>query len=680
MQAQSGIGHDPDLTLSYTPTNIAYTTATKMRQDRGYLGLAKNTINNNVAAGADLFFNFTFDTTGKNMYVAYTTDGTTPNTSSTNVSATFSNFSDPNRTWVATLPSQVSGTTVKYVFYASDGAIGDSWGRISAAGYTNNLGDAYTAYEYTVRATNEAGGGNWSDTSTWVAGVVPNSETLSVEITGTSAINLDQNADVENLSIVNGATLSLNTSFGLDVNQDLNNDGTLTVNSASSLIVRGNSTGGITYNRNLLTDNWYLVSSPVANETIEDLIANHTFATGTAPNIGLAPYDNSQANSNDSWDYQTSISTGTLGLGTGYSVKLASAGNISFSGLVPTDFVDVGVTSNAAGGPGNGVGNAFNLLGNPYPSYISINTNANATTDNFFAINAGDLTEDTIWLWNQDTNSYDIVNQTTSAYYLAPGQGFFVESSGNNIVRFTEGMQSHQTDVFQKSSDNRTKIKLLASNSSLTNDADIFYIDGTTEGFDNGYDSSIFTGVNVTFAIYTETVENSNGKKLGIQSLPNSNLETTVIPIGLIANAGEITFTAESLNLPEGLKVFLEDRENSSFTELTTATNYKVTLDSAVKGSGRFFLHTKSSALSTDDISLTGVGIYAVNKNTLRISGINSSDASVKVYNILGRKVVDENFSSKSVYDVSLPNLNTGVYIVQLSTEKGKISKKIVLE
>ena len=30
--------------------------------------------------------------------------------------------------------------------------------------------------------------------------------------------------------------------------------------------------------------------------------------------------------------------------------------------------------------------------------------------------------------------------------------------------------------------------------------------------------------------------------------------------------------------------------------------------------------------------------------------------------------------------DIKLPNLNTGVYIVQLSSEKGKLNKKIVLE
>ena len=155
-----------------------------------------------------------------------------------------------------------------------------------------------------------------------------------------------------------------------------------------------------------------------------------------------------------------------------------------------------------------------------------------------------------------------------------------------------------------------------------------------------------------------------------------------VIPIGVIAESGkEITFTVEVLNLPSGIKVYLEDRVNNTVTRLDeTNSNYKATLNTALNGTGRFYLHTRSSALSTDDVALEGVSVYTVNKNTLRISGVNTTQASVKIYTILGKQVLNYSFSSKGNSDITLPNLNTGVYIVQLTTEKGKISKKIVLE
>ena len=155
-----------------------------------------------------------------------------------------------------------------------------------------------------------------------------------------------------------------------------------------------------------------------------------------------------------------------------------------------------------------------------------------------------------------------------------------------------------------------------------------------------------------------------------------------VVPVGIIAAAGkEITFTAESSNLPFGLKVFLEDRENNIVTRLDEVnSNYKITLNNALNGSGRFYLHTRSSALSTDNIALEGTNIYQLDKNSLRINGINSNKASIKIYSILGKQVLDQSFSSKGNSDITLPNLNTGVYIVQVATEKGKIKKKIVLK
>ena len=68
---QSGDGHDPNGTLSYNPAG--YSVNASMIQDSGYLNLVKNTINNN-GGNTDLFVNFTFDTTGKSVFIVYTTD------------------------------------------------------------------------------------------------------------------------------------------------------------------------------------------------------------------------------------------------------------------------------------------------------------------------------------------------------------------------------------------------------------------------------------------------------------------------------------------------------------------------------------------------------------------------------------------------------------------------------
>ena len=89
----------------------------------------------------------------------------------------------------------------------------------------------------------------------------------------------------------------------------INESDGLTINSGGSLIVSGTSTGNITYNRNIPTTNWYLVSSPVVGQTIVDFYTNESpvmgSGTGNDQNVAIAPYDNSQSDANDRWDYYT---------------------------------------------------------------------------------------------------------------------------------------------------------------------------------------------------------------------------------------------------------------------------------------------------------------------------------------------------------------------------------------
>ncbi len=160
-----------------------------------------------------------------------------------------------------------------------------------------------------------------------------------------------------------------------------------------------------------------------------NLIAENTFATESGSNIGLAPY----ANDGTSWNYQTTESTGALVSGTGYSVKLASAGDIPFTGTIAIADVGIPITKNT---------NGYNLIGNPYASYIPVNINADGA-HNILKVNDTDndyLTEATLWLWNETTSTYDEINHTPKALFLLPGQGFFVNSNESNTFNFAKAM------------------------------------------------------------------------------------------------------------------------------------------------------------------------------------------------------------------------------------------------
>jgi hypothetical protein len=243
-------------------------------------------------------------------------------------------------------------------------------------------------------------------------------------------------------------------------------------------------------------------------------------------------------------------------------------------------------------------------------------------------------------------------------------------------------MLSHQTSsTFQKSK-GKGEIKLFVSDGNATRKTKIYYLDHVSTGFDNGYDSSVFSGEENSFELSTALVSNNKGEKLAIQSLPNSDLEAMVVPVGLTAAAGkEITFSAEAMNLPDGIKVFLEDRNTNTFTSLDEANaTYKITLTEALDGIGRFYIHTTQSALSIDNLSLNGVSIYKTNASTLRVTGLQQGKASLSLFNVLGKQVISTSFEANGNKDIYLPKLAAGVYFAKVQTATGKLSKKIILE
>ena len=90
------------------------------------------------------------------------------------------------------------------------------------------------------------------------------------------------------------------------------------------------------------------------------------------------------------------------------------------------------------------------------------------------------------------------------------------------------------------------------------------------------------------------------------------------------------------------------------------------------------FIPIKVFLISTD-VTLDNVSVFRVN-NSLRIVGLQQGRASVKLFNVLGRQVLNTAFESNGTKDISLPSLAKGVYIVHLETVEGALNKKIILE
>ena len=477
---------------------------------------------------------------------------------------------------------------------------------------------------------------DWDTASNWSSNMVPNSKSVVTIPSGLS--NYPTAASAVTVSSVDMAA-------------------------GTSLISTSTFSGTVKYTRNLAdtTDDWYLVSSPVNNQDIDVFIAREELATGTGNNIGLSE---SYATFNDSWTYYQSgaSSSGNFNPGKGHAIKLSNPGDIYFEGAIRNTDVSRGLSLS---------GNAYNFAANPYTSYMD--------TAAMLAANTGVLDTETIWVWNSSAGSYD-TKVTVDAYKLAPAQGFFVKSDGQTgNLALIQAHEVHNTsDTFQRT-EPRPEIHLTLSDGTLSRLAKIYYINGATTGFDNGYDGEMFGGISNEFAIYSHLVSNESVIDLAVQSLPTNNYENMVIPLGINAESGTITIDASTNNFPEGVNIYLEDKEDDSFTLLDANANFSTTIEDSVSGIGRFYLHTTATALSDNQVSLTNVSMYVVD-SSLTITGVHTANASIRVYDLVGKEVVNTSFKGTGLNKIELPTLTTGVYVVKLETQTEAVSKKIIIK
>jgi hypothetical protein len=510
---------------------------------------------------------------------------------------------------------------------------------------------------------------DWSNSLNWSNGIPATGIDVNIPETNHNP-EINTTVTLANLSIENNAELSLSNLGALTIEENLTNQGVLTVNSSASnsgsLIVEGASTGNISYNR-FVSDNWHLISAPVTGQDYnDDWVSENGIASGTVnPNLrGIATY----SNNGGSWQYMMAGEFGSFNEGTGYSTLKTSSGNLSFTGQL--------LTTNTTKNIAKGTNNAFNLIGNVYTSYIPLNNDADAVND-FLDTNVNALSELTIWLWNGA--SYAAVNHVTPSQFIAPGQGFFVKSKPDGgTVSFTKEMQNHQNATFFKNQQSRPEIRVLLSKGKIKKHTDIFYIDNTTADFDNGYDSSLYTGVYSGFEIYTKLVNSEKDMNLAIQSVPKDF--SLVIPIGLIVSANnEVEISVDIKNLEEANNVYLEDKETGIFTLLSAdKTGYSFTPKADINGFGRFFIHTVSKVLNTNENYFLAKINILLNDDKLIFTNLPNGKNEVQIYSVLGKLVLKQNLEGVSF--ISTKRLPKATYIVHLNTEKGSINQKIFIE
>ncbi len=423
----------------------------------------------------------------------------------------------------------------------------------------------------------------------------------------------------------------------------------------------------IKYESEFSTTNWYLIGSPLSGNTFDDdfISTNNVPTAGT--DRAFAKYDTP----NDSWDYLQIGASFPSEPGVGYSIKRdVTDGPLTFRGSLITDDVICAVQKTGCG---------YNLISNPFTSNIS--------SKQLLQQNSSNLMMQAVWLWNQEEDNYEVY-VAADDFIIAPTQGFLVKAKNNADITISKDIRCTDcSGTFQKTAKSEIHLKMTDGNKNRI--AKIYYNQEATIGFDNGLDGRTYHGNANPLDIYTHLLENSSigglstdAMKFQVQSLPNSEYEEMVIPIGITAGTGkQISINAEINNLPTNIRVYLEDRENNTFTDLGLES-FNTTISNALNGFGRFYLHTTTeSALSTDDIIVVNpenINIYTTPDNILTITGLNEN-AAIKLYSIQGKQVLNTNIESTGYSTVVLPKLSKGIYIVSLDNKTKHISKKVII-
>lgn len=286
---------------------------------------------------------------------------------------------------------------------------------------------------------------------------------------------------------------------------------------------------------------------------------------------------------------------------------------------------------------------------------------------------------------------------TSPLDYIAVGQGFFINGNSDggpvtfnnsqreNVLEGSESSFFKSNTKHKEAANKRKPLPILklgmdytdAQNNKLHRQIGISFKDSNSFKYDLGYDSYLFDLSATDFYWKLPEIE----EKLAIVGVQNIS-EDLEIPLEIIVAKNDIiNIGIDEENLSE---------ENIFITDKLESISYKLTGGVASINlpigtyKDRFFLTFKETkTLSINDELSANLTIY-YNKNNKEIN-INLNEKllvnKVELYTILGQKINSWKFlKNESNYKtLQVNNLSKAVYIVKIKTDKGDVSKKILI-
>jgi PQQ-dependent dehydrogenase (s-GDH family) len=538
--------------------------------------------------------------------------------------------------------------------------------------YTDSAGNTSTQTQ-NVTITNSST--TWNGT-TWSNGTPTAS--LSAIITGNYTVNSDLSAC--SLNVKNNALVTVNSNFKVTL------AGSLIVNPGSNFTLNDNAAlyqtnasafniGDIVVKRNsspLMRLDYTLWSTPVASQSLTNFSPLTTTSRFYSYNTTTNAYNVLIPSIND------------FTVGQGYLIRMPNTHstsptiwNGSFSGVPNNGSISLTMVN-------GGAGKRFNLVGNPYPSPISMTQ--------FVADNSTRIMG-TLYFWRK-TNGLGtayctwaggvfVTNgnaQTVNpAGIIQTGQGFIVEARNSSTsVQFNNGQRVANTagQFFKTRELTSDRGTLFINANSAVGDFSqmaVGYVADATLGVDE-YDGKYYN--DGTFAL-NSLLEN---EEYVIQGRPAPLDASDVVPLVFTsAAAGKCTISLDRIDgsFPGDQEIILKDNELGLETNLK-AEPYVFEMIPG-KTNKRFSLqYQRTLSRKIPDFDENTMVVFK-NNDAIHFNSNGAAIFSVKIFDVRGRLVVEKANINSNQTSIDCSKYGNQVLIAKITSQDNKvISKKIV--
>ena len=410
---------------------------------------------------------------------------------------------------------------------------------------------------------------NWNQTGNWSNGIPGSTTNVIIPDLANQPV-VDNVVSCANLTLQPNSKLTINQNATLSISGNFliesNTEGTATIINKGTLTVSGTTTM-----QQFLASkrNWYM-SSP--------------FSNAIAP-VGYSYYEYSEPGDNVGFvapatAYWKNIGAGAaLSTGTGYIVNPAAAPvTFSLSGKLNTGNLEVNLTR-TAGKEKEG----FNLVGNPYPSYLSVSSiMTNPDIDKSYWLR-GRNSGNSAWIFDSYNIAGDVATRNSGlavTSFIPPMQAFWVRVSSGKAgakLNLNNSMREHKdvaNNRFRAQANLSPLIRLVVSNGTNSDEAVIYFNVNASNGYD-AYDSPKMFNNNPNIPeIYTL----AGSEKLVINGM-NQYFGGLQIPLGFITGqSNTLSIRASELrNMNPDIQIILKDKLMNNEINLTQGGLYNFT-------------------------------------------------------------------------------------------------------